>query len=205
MIPQICISCFRYFLGIPEGKPGELQLYRAASMPPRVGAVLQAPTCLTCVKGPAPTQSPYYGMVVSHYQSQRQWEDEWSDEEATVPPVTPPPRRRRKKDPNLNEEKPCLYHNAVFSSISSSYFVLECLGPTIPTSALYKASLPQPKLIMHLQNNTELIEKVEKMALPQIKTFPVQISGGYLAQVRLYLPPGLREEEITKYPLVVQV
>lgn len=43
------------------------------------------------------------------------------------------------------------------------------------------------------------------MAQPQIKTFPVQISGGYHAQVRLHLPPGLREEEITKYPLVVQV
>lgn len=103
------------------------------------------------------------------------------------------------------EEKPCLYHNAVFSPIVSSYFVLECLGPGIPTSALYKATLPMPKLIYYLQNNTALKEKVEKMAFPQIKTFPVQISGGYLAQVRLYLPPGLREEEITKYPLVVQV
>lgn len=48
-------------------------------------------------------------------------------------------------------------------------------------------------------------EKIDKMAMPQIKTFPVQISGGYLAQVRLHLPPGLREEEITRYPLVVQV
>lgn len=43
------------------------------------------------------------------------------------------------------------------------------------------------------------------IALPQVKTFPVQISGGYNAQVRLYLPPGLREDEITRYPLVVQV
>lgn len=48
-------------------------------------------------------------------------------------------------------------------------------------------------------------EKVSRLALPQIKTFPVQISGGYNAQVRLHLPPGLREEEITRYPMVVQV
>lgn len=40
-------------------------------------------------------------------------------------------------------------------------------------------------------------------ALPRIKTFAVHISGGYLAQVRLYLPPGLREDEVTKYPLIV--
>lgn len=48
-------------------------------------------------------------------------------------------------------------------------------------------------------------ERLDRIALPQIKTFPVQISGGYQAQVRLHLPPGLKEEEITKYPLVVQV
>lgn len=43
------------------------------------------------------------------------------------------------------------------------------------------------------------------MAQPRVKTFGVQISGGYQAQVRLHLPPGLREDEITRYPLVVQV
>lgn len=48
-------------------------------------------------------------------------------------------------------------------------------------------------------------ERIAKIALPQIKTFPVQISGGYNAQVRLHLPPGLREDEITRYPMVVQV
>lgn len=78
-----------------------MQLYRAASVPPRVGAVLQPPVCLTCVKGPAPTQSPYYGMVVSHYQTSKQWEDEWNgDEEVTVPSVTPPPRRKKNKKGN---------------------------------------------------------------------------------------------------------
>lgn len=50
-----------------------------------------------------------------------------------------------------------------------------------------------------------LQERVGNIALPQVKTFPVQIKGGYNAQVRLHLPPGLREDEITRYPLVVQV
>lgn len=31
------------------------------------------------------------------------------------------------------------------------------------------------------------------------------IYSRYHAQVRLHLPPGLREDEITRYPLVVQV
>lgn len=85
------------------------------------------------------------------------------------------------------------------------YYVLECLGPGVPTSALYKTTHPKPTLLTVLQNNTQLRERVSKMALPQIRTFPVQISGGYQAHVRLYLPPGLREDEITRYPLVVQV
>ena len=67
------------------------------------------------------------------------------------------------------------------------------------------APVPAPAFIATLQNNTRLQELAAKMALPQVKTFPVQISGGYYAQVRLHLPPGLREEEITRYPLVVQV
>lgn len=97
-----------------------------------------------------------------------------------------------------------MYHNAIFSP-NSKYYVLECLGPDIPTSVLYKTSNPKPNLVAVLQNNTQLKDRMSKMALPQLKTFPVQISGGYQAHVRLHLPPGLREDEITRYPLVVQV
>lgn len=82
------------------------------------------------------------------------------------------------------------------------YFVLECLGPGVPTSALYKSTMPMPKLLAVIQNNTRLRERIEKIAMPQIKTFPVQISGGYQAQVRLHLPPGLREDEITRCVVV---
>lgn len=87
---------FSYFLGIPEGKPGQLHLYRTASVPPRVGAVLQPPQCLTCVKGPVPTPSPYYGLVGSSHKS-LEWDDEWSDDDSTPPPTAPPKRKRPKK------------------------------------------------------------------------------------------------------------
>lgn len=49
------------------------------------------------------------------------------------------------------------------------------------------------------------MKKIANIALPQIKTFPIMISGGYHAQVRLFLPPGLREDEITRYPLILHV
>ncbi|XP_026680630.1 prolyl endopeptidase FAP [Diaphorina citri] len=106
--------------------------------------------------------------------------------------------------------KPCTYHKIVFSP-DLRYFVNECLGPGIPTVKLYETRFQNgtvhqiPKYLMTLQNNSKLHEKLSKLALPQIKSFPVQISGGYYAQVRLYYPPRLREDEITRYPLVLQV
>lgn len=61
------------------------------------------------------------------------------------------------------------------------------------------------ELLFTVQNNTRLKEKMSKVALPQVKTFPVMISGGYHAQVRLFLPPVLREDEITRYPTILHV
>jgi len=96
-------------------------------------------------------------------------------------------------------------------------------------------TVPIPKPLLVLQNNTKLYvsnnlknmvhvkyiytydyrdylmfcvcaqERVSTLALPVIKTFPVIISGGNTAQVRIYLPPVLQEQEITRYPLVLQV
>ncbi|KAI7815344.1 DPP10, partial [Rhyzopertha dominica] len=194
-----------YFIATPEGKPGQRHLYRATSIPPRTGASLQPPVCLTCVPDPPPTSPPYFTLDFDTSPKARHWEDDWGED--NLPTITTPPSRRRKKKVKELEvpvDPPCLYHDAWFSKYSD-YFILECLGPGIPTVSLYKSAMPKPKLLAVIQNNTRLRERVSKMAMPQIKTFPVQISGGYQAQVRLHLPPGLREDEITRYPLVVHV
>ncbi|SPP85818.1 uncharacterized protein LOC117588058 isoform X2 [Drosophila guanche] len=79
-----------------------------------------------------------------------------------------------------------------------------------PTEGGEQKAEDEPKsqfleLLVTIQNNTRLKEKMAKTALPQVKTFPVMISGGYHAQVRLYLPPVLREDEITRYPTILHV
>ncbi|KAL3288157.1 hypothetical protein HHI36_002608 [Cryptolaemus montrouzieri] len=189
-----------YFLGIPKSKPGQQHLFRVTSVPPRTGAVLPPPVCLTCVPEPLPTEPPYF-MDDLYLTKIKQLDDD--DDSATI--TTPMPRRRKpKKQKVFQSETPCLFHNVIFSP-HSTYFVLDCLGPSVPTSDLYKTKMPNPLHLMCLQNNTQLRDKISKMAMPQIKTFPVIISGGYQAHVRLHLPPGLREDEITRYPLVVQV
>ncbi|XP_066142591.1 inactive dipeptidyl peptidase 10 [Euwallacea fornicatus] len=191
-----------YFLGVPEDKPGELHLYRVTSVPPRTGATLPPPVCITCIKEIPPTPPSYITSEENFYKYKK---GSWEDEDEDVVMTTPTPRKRRKpKHQQSERDLPCLYHNAVFSP-NSQYFVLECLGPGVPTTRLFRTVMPKPKPLLWLQNNTLLKEKVSKMAMPQIKTFPVQISGGYRAHVRLFLPPGLREDEITRYPLVVQV
>ncbi|CAH1164731.1 unnamed protein product [Phaedon cochleariae] len=191
-----------YFLGIPEGKPGQLHLFRVTSVPPRTGASLPPPVCLTCVEEPKPTADPFVTLDENVYRvKSTDWEDEDDEHVATT---AAPRRNRRRKHPPVPKEPPCQYHNAHFSP-TAAYYVLECLGPGVPTSALYRTAMPAPRRAMWLQNNTALRERVASMAVPQVRTFPVQISGGYNAQVRLHLPPGLREDEITRYPLVVQV
>ncbi|XP_063218410.1 dipeptidyl aminopeptidase-like protein 6 [Bacillus rossius redtenbacheri] len=209
-----------YFLAVPEERPGQLHLYRTASSTPRTGEALVSPQCLTC--HPEQPQPPrgFYGRAASS-SSASAAADDWPDEDpleaasAAAASTAPPPAHTHRKgyvarhaaDATQQLLRPCQYHNAAFSP-GLRYYVLECLGPGVPTVRLYEARggrASPPRLVAALQNNSRLLELAARMALPQVKTFPVQISGGYHAQVRLHLPPGLREEEITKYPLVVQV
>ncbi|XP_046609663.1 dipeptidyl peptidase 4 isoform X3 [Neodiprion virginianus] len=210
-----------YFIGIPQAHPGQRHLYRVNSQLPHLGSSLHSPVCITCtpVMNPEaqynsdrPSKHAGTDSNNNNNNGYHTWPDssDWAEYELTEsqsavqPPLEKQERRGSKKKTTTKNLETCQYHNAVFSP-GLDYFVLECLGPSIPTVALYKTTLPDPRFIGLLQNNTELRERVEKIALPQVKTFPVQISGGYNAQVRLHLPPGLREEEITRYPMVVQV
>lgn len=104
---------------------------------------------------------------------------------------------------------PCLYHNVQFATTPTDYLLIECLGPGVPSSAIYRINAEfaeRPlQFIIAIRNNTKIREKISKVALPQVRSFPIMITGGYHAQVRLQLPPGLRQDEITKYPLVLHV
>ncbi|XP_064457511.1 inactive dipeptidyl peptidase 10-like isoform X2 [Ornithodoros turicata] len=97
----------------------------------------------------------------------------------------------------------CLYNNAVFSSESSRFYILECLGPGVPWVAVRKTS--DHSQVEMLDANDELKERVEQRAMPQVRNFYAPLADGYNATVRLLLPPGLRDEEVLKYPFLVHV
>ncbi|XP_076651634.1 dipeptidyl peptidase 10 isoform X1 [Halictus rubicundus] len=204
-----------YFIGIPPMRPGQRHLYYVSSLLPNVGSSLHPAVCITCTDVTEGNLNDHHTVLSRHHSTSSDnnyirdhYEARENAQHSEREKAKEKPSKKQKPKayvpPTFNEE-PCQYHNAIFPRGSTNYFILECYGPSIPTVALYKTELPMPRLIYVLQNNTLLREKVANLALPQIKTFPVQISGGYNAQVRLHLPPGLREDEITRYPLVVQV
>ncbi|XP_050673083.1 inactive dipeptidyl peptidase 10 isoform X2 [Leptidea sinapis] len=189
-----------YYLGIPEGKAGQRHLYRVSSEPPRPGTPQKLPYCVTCISHPLPSINlDYYGNLASYLYSS--WDSE-ADEE--LPSTAPTPTKKKKRIVDLPQILPCLYHDAHFSP-AATYFVLECLGPGVPTSSLHKTALPEPRLVMHLENNTAVKAILSGIAMPTPRTFSVQLSSGHAARVRLLLPPGLREDEVTKYPLVLKL
>ncbi|XP_039952053.1 inactive dipeptidyl peptidase 10 [Bactrocera tryoni] len=213
-----------YFLGTPERLPGQQHLYRVSALPPRHGSAHQLPDCLTC---PTPLRSSYQG-AEGHTKSPPKlvtaWDDDWEDSEErqTLPPPTLTPEHKHPTASHgHSEHNECLYHTAKFPlALQARYVLIECLGPVVPTTIVYaltgfyageygKKLLPKKsealELLVTVQNNTRLKEKMLRTALPQVKTFPVMISGGYHAQVRLYLPPVLREDEITRYPTILHV
>ncbi|XP_067139148.1 inactive dipeptidyl peptidase 10-like isoform X2 [Centruroides vittatus] len=103
---------------------------------------------------------------------------------------------------SCNLGKSCLFNNARFS-LNAKYFILECLGPDIPQIEMRRTI--DNKLLYVINDNKALRELVDKRTLPKIRSFKVPLHNGYKANVRLFLPAILRDDEITKYPMVVNV
>ena len=192
-----------YYMAIPEHFPGHQHLYRVAATPPPMGIALPSPTCLTCSSFTA----DYPRMTAAAAaKAEATWEAESVEENNFSDSFSD-----SFEDEIASEGLPsaCQYFTAIFAPSNNEYALIECLGPDVPTSWIYKFSVDPTKdpisPVYLLQNNTELKQRIAKIAMPQVRNFPVMISGGYHAQVRLYLPPGLREDEITKYPTVVHV
>ncbi|BET02364.1 Prolyl oligopeptidase family [Nesidiocoris tenuis] len=96
----------------------------------------------------------------------------------------------------------CLYTKTTFSP-NKRYYMIECLGPDVPSVHVFDTS--NDTKIRTLDSNAALRQKYNSYAIPQIKLFPVELEDGGHAQVKLQLPPGLREYEDMIFPLVLKV
>lgn len=79
----------------------------------------------------------------------------------------------------------------------------ECLGPEAPS--VYLAETLTNSRVGILHPGGALRERVASLAAPQLRSFQVEVLHGYHAQVRLYLPPGLREYEELPFPLILHM
>lgn len=96
----------------------------------------------------------------------------------------------------------CLYNKIRFSK-NFSYYVQECLGPDTPST--YLVDTQTNRKILVLNSGESLRHRLYQVATPQIRIFNVEIRHGFMAQVRLYLPPGMKEEEEIGFPMILQM
>ncbi|XP_055910172.1 inactive dipeptidyl peptidase 10 isoform X1 [Eupeodes corollae] len=170
-----------YFMAAPEKRPGERHLYKISlklniTKPNRTYITSTQPTCLTCDNSPTT-----FKIVNPSINNQ----------------TTPTEDDNPPKIPNN-----CLY-NKIYFSKEFSYYIQECLGPDSPS--VYLVETQSNNKIYVLNSGGELRNRLAQLALPQIRTFSVEIRHGFHAQVRLFLPPGMREEEEVAFPLILQI
>ena len=96
----------------------------------------------------------------------------------------------------------CAYASGYFSE-NASYYALQCATPTTVPNLVTIRETESGKVLREWLSNHQLLEKLGKKNLPVEKTLEVNVAGGFKAQVRLYLPPGLNEASYTKYPMIV--
>lgn len=104
--------------------------------------------------------------------------------------------------PMPSTNAPCLY-NSISMSKEFTYYVQNCYGPSIPEVVVRQVS--DNSLLHNLEDNADLIAKLQPKAVPGRMFIEVDVEGGYKAQVRALMPPNFDDSGATKYPMVVDV
>lgn len=192
-----------YYLSAPESRPGQRHLYKIVlefelldSTSNDINIRPRTPVCLTCDNTIAT-----YDMNNTYNLNSFIRENNHSEKDIFVHMNH---MIGKNKIPNESDLIPnnCLY-NRVHLSPDFSYYVLECLGPDTPSIYLVDSLLA--KKIYIINQGTELAENLKELAMPQVKTFSVEIREGYHAQVRLFMPPAAKEDEEVSFPLILHI
>ncbi|KAM7448243.1 hypothetical protein ABFA07_003655 [Porites harrisoni] len=102
--------------------------------------------------------------------------------------------------PTLNPGNKCSYYGASFS-LKGSWYTLHCKGPDIPEVTL-RSTQKDPEVVVPLQYNRDLMDRLDGVKLPGIKTYTVE-NGDYDLYVKEYRPPGFTEDK--KYGVLFSV
>ncbi|XP_065094399.1 inactive dipeptidyl peptidase 10 [Ochlerotatus camptorhynchus] len=167
---------FIYFMASPERKPGQRHLYRA-NLTLFESIELMSMNAKNVMVNCISCEDSHYDSF-SYFKSQND------------------------TSTHFHIPNNCLY-NKVYFNFDYTYYVQECLGPESPSS--YIVNTISGKKIFILDNGNHLRDMLIEFAKPQIMTFSVQIKYDFNAQVKLFLPPGIKEDDDMLLPLILQV
>ena len=93
-----------YYLGVPEGRPGQLHLYCVSSAALAQGEAASPPRCLTCSPDTGRAEGSYYNQAATdNARSEDAHLDDWEDaEHSTEPPATTAMPTRKDKKPGAS-------------------------------------------------------------------------------------------------------
>ena len=105
---------------------------------------------------------------------------------------------------NVSQLPVCLYASVVLSPDYRSY-ILHCLGPNIPYTAVF--SLPSGRLVRVLDSNQDVKLALAGKDLPFSQVLEVRPEGGgeRTIRVKLLVPPGVREKEGERTGLILML
>ncbi|XP_055300949.1 inactive dipeptidyl peptidase 10 isoform X4 [Sitodiplosis mosellana] len=201
-----------YFMATQPSKPGQRHLYNISlklnvtQNMNRIYLTSSQSTCLTCrtnnlklqpiknvLSASEPTQPPFPNDLLSN--------DNGEKNLTFLLDMLPDILENDDDDANRIPNN-CLY-NKVYFSRNFSYYVQECLGPETPSTYLVETAT-NTKIAL-LNGGDVLRKRVAQLATPQLRTFSVEIRHGFMAQVRLFLPPGMKEDEEIAFPLILHI
>lgn len=192
-----------YYMSAPENRPGQRHLYKIIldfqlldSTSSDINVRPKTPVCLTC-----DNSLNTYDMNNTYNLNSFIRDNNHSEKDIFVHVNH---MIGNNKEPSESDLIPnnCLYNRAHMST-DFSYYVQECLGPETPSIYLVDSLLA--KKIFIINSGAELAQNVLELALPQVKTFSVEIRDGFQAQVRLLLPPMAKEDEEVSFPLILHI
>lgn len=172
-----------YFMATPKLIPGQRHLYQinltlnVTRKSNRIFISSTVPVCMTCDNG------AHTFRLMSNSSGGNMSTDDWENPGGEIP-------------------NNCLY-NQIYFSKDYSYYVQECLGPATPSVYLVETSSLTKVMVLH--SGDLLRSRLSQLAIPQIRTVSVEIKDGFHAQVRLFLPPGMKEEEEVAFPLIIHM
>jgi dipeptidyl aminopeptidase/acylaminoacyl peptidase len=197
-----------FYMAAPERRPGQRHLYKIAlefeileSFSNNINirtANGVGPVCLTCDNS-VDTFDLNNTFNFNNVNSQENQDDNLIPETINILDLISKNSVTSESDMIPNN---CLY-NKIHLSHDYSYYIQECLGPDTPS--IYLVDSMMAKKIFIINRGEDLAEHVREFAMPDIKTFSVEIKNGFHAQVRMFMPPGMKEDEEVSLPLVLHI